>query len=147
MRRSSILDGNGQAGDAVHFSLVIEHFRLPDVEAAADLDGFADAGDPAFGDGAQVVGVDFDADRHLLFRIDAHPGGDRAERFGQHAADPAVEQAEGLHGSVIDGHCAFEEIFTDFGDLDAEMLVHMFRRRAAECVEVFEGIIFKPDHF
>jgi len=69
-------------------------------------------------------------------------GPDRAQGFGQHHADPAVQQAEGLLGARIHGHPAHQVVVAFFGDFDAQMA---HRTTVVAGVHFFQAGLLLPD--
>lgn len=87
-----------------------------------------------------MVGVDFKTNSHVFFVVDAHPCRDGAQCFGKDAARSAMEKTEWLYRAVVYGHCAFDVVITDFGELNIENLVYVILELAADIVEIFECI-------
>ena len=82
-QRSLLDDRNGQArdGDALAGGFFGD-IGLPDLRSLADMKSAAFADDISFSDSADMIAIDFEADGAEFIRIDRHPGGDAAERFG-----------------------------------------------------------------
>ena len=141
--RALINDGYRQAGDGDAFAGgFFGDVGLPDLGAAACVHGGAGADHKPLRDGADVVGVDFDANRAEFVGVDGHPCGDGAEAFGENARCAAVENAEGLGCTFVDRHAAFEEVIADLEKLQPDMFAHIAE---AEGLEVFDGVLFMPD--
>jgi hypothetical protein len=70
---------------------------------------------------AQVIGIDVEPDGAPAFGQARH-GAARAQRFGQHHRDPAVQQAVRLLRAAVDRHPGADEVVADFEELDAEPL-------------------------
>ena len=99
------------------------------------------AGDPALRGRAQVVGVDVQA--HGALACGAGAGGAaRPQRFGQHHAHAAVQQAVGLLGARVHGHARAQEIVADLGEFDAQV---RYRAALVPGVEFVEGEGFGPN--
>ncbi|MNY73280.1 hypothetical protein D3C86_2120340 [compost metagenome] len=67
-----------------------------------------------------MVGVDVQAHRGVAFGAGVVRA-DRAQGFGQHHADAAVQQPERLDGALVHRHPAHQEVIADFGDFNAQV--------------------------
>src|SRR5690606_15681358 len=108
-------DGDCQPGNSDTFTgLFLSNIRLPDLGAPADVQRRTYSDDIAFRYRPDMVGIDLDTDSPVLLRVDRHPGGYTAQRFGQHTTGAAVQNTERLSCAMIDRHAGLEKIRTDF---------------------------------
>ncbi len=67
------------------------------------MDGHGGAAHDAVTYRTEVIGVDLDADDVERSFVNVQPGANRTERFGECDRCAAMEESEGLAGSVVDG--------------------------------------------
>jgi hypothetical protein len=89
----------------------------------------------AFGDGAHVVRVDVQANRHFA-RADAEVAGEAAQRFGQRDRGAAMQQPERLLRARIDRHRAAQPVVADLDHAHAEVFDHAAVARGIDRGEV-----------
>src|SRR5690606_27994992 len=111
----------GQARNAGQAATGVFDADFPDLGAASEMQGAGGAGDPAFAHGADVVGVDLEADADLALGH-AHVAGAAAQGFGQEHRSAAVEQAVGLEGAGVDRHGGDQAVVADVDEFDAQGL-------------------------
>ena len=76
-QRALLDDSNSQTRNAYALSCrFFDNIRLPDLRALADVNRRAGANNETFCHGANVIGVDLEADRAEFIGINRHPCGD-----------------------------------------------------------------------
>lgn len=132
-----------QAADADHLFFWVHNFYFPNVYCLSDIDWTGGAGNEAFVHAADMVGVYLNTYDSIFLLVNTKQTTYASEGFCQYAGGATMQQAKGLHGSVVNGHGAFDIVISDFGNRDAEMVAYVF---AGENVRVFERGFYFPNH-
>src|SRR5215210_3643207 len=87
------LVGQRAARDADEALALVAYLYGPDGHLATLVDGRGFGRDSPAGDGAQVVGIDLDADRSVAAEVCVEGRADGGGRLGEHDRDAAVQQS------------------------------------------------------
>ena len=76
-------------------------------------------------DRTQMIRIDFKTQCDKFLVINGHPTGNGSNAFCKHAIGPTVNDAQGLPHALGYWHSGFEEISTNFDNLNSQYAVHV----------------------
>lgn len=136
--------GTGEFAFGNQLARLAMHRNIPDMLGAPDMDGCAGGDDEPFACGPQMIGGDDRSDRVFFLRVHAHQRGKTADRFGQNAGRPAMQNTVNLVRALIDREARLDEIGADFQKFQPQNIEDIFRFH--ERAYLSQGIGFEPDH-
>jgi hypothetical protein len=136
-------DRYGKPADADQFVAFIGDPDLPYLGGPANVKGTGGPGHPAFPNAPNMVRVDLQSDGIVLAAVDDKGGAQAAKGFGERDGGPSMQEAIRLPGAAVDGHAAFDEVFTDLHKFHAEVFGHAISAQRIDMGK--RQILFKPD--
>lgn len=135
-------DGDGETGNADQSVVIITDADIPDLSAAAEMEGAGDTINETGRNRAQMIGVDLKADGRLAVVAQGEEGGKAPDRFGECDGSAAVQQTKGLGGAVVDRHARGQGVAVDGDEFNAEVAKEI---TGIEAVEFFQRIVAGPE--
>lgn len=118
-------DGHGKPRHAHKAAFVISNVRLPHVRAAANMQRLCPADNVPALHGADVIGVDLEADGRRAGIRKRQVSRHAPKRLGKHHRCAAMQKTHGLARPIVNRHRRLDPIWPEARYLDTEVFTHV----------------------